>query len=183
MNFKEHNYKEKIKTRKELKKITQNLKQKRKKIIMTAGFFDILHPGHTRFLQEAKKLGDILMVAINSDSSTRRNKGPKRPINSQEIRTEVLAALESVDYVTVFNELTPVKIINQIKPHIWVKGGEYKIEEMPETPIVKRYGGEVKIIKIIGNEEFSVSDLVEKILKEKPYKNLSKESYSKSYSK
>lgn len=177
LHNKKSNYQEKLKSRKKIVLITQKLKRGGKKIVMTGGIFDILHPGHTRYLQKAKKLGDVLIVAVNSDSSTKKNKGPKRPINNQGARTEIIAALESVDYVTIFNEVTPEKIIAQAEPNIWVKGGHYKKEKMPETLIVKRYGGKVKILPL--EKGFSVTGLVEKIIKEKPIKVLPKESFSR----
>lgn len=169
------NYQKKLKSRKEIASIAQKLRREGKKIIMTGGFFDLLHPGHTRYLQKAKQLGDALIVAVNSDDSARRNKGPKRPINNQVARAEILAALGSVDYVVIFDELTPKEIIAEIKPDIWVKGGHYKEEEMPETPIVKQYGGKIKILPL--EEGFSVSMLVEKIIKDKPVKISKRESF------
>lgn len=170
-------YQEKIKSKEKITLIAEKLHQQKKKIIMAGGFFDILHPGHTRYLQKSRKLGDVLIVAVNSDSSTKKNKGPKRPINNQKVRTEILASLESVDYVTIFNELTPKKIIAEVKPDIWVKGGHYKEAEMPETPTVKQYGGKVKILPL--EENFSVSTLVKKIIKEKPIKIPQTRSFSK----
>lgn len=161
-------YQNKILSRTRFVSLVRNLKRSGKKIVMTGGVFDILHPGHTRYLEEAKRLGDILLVAVNSDESTRKIKGPKRPINNQKVRIELLAALESVDYVTIFDELTPKEIINQVRPNIWVKGGQYKKEEMPETSVIKGYGGKIKILPL--ERGFSVSDLVEKIIKEKPLK-------------
>lgn len=174
---KKMNYQNKIKSREKLVLIAQKLRQQGKKIIMTGGIFDILHPGHTRYLQKAKKLGDVLIVAVNSDDSAKRNKGPKRPINNQESRVEIIASLESVDYVTIFDELTPKEIIAEVKPDIWVKGGHYKEVEMPETSTVKQYGGKVKILPL--EKDFSVSDLVDKIVKEKPLKIHRKGSFSK----
>src|SRR3972149_5936992 len=150
-------YQDKIKTRDEMTNIVSQLRRQNKKVVMTGGFFDILHPGHTRYLQQAKNMGDVLIVALNSDESTRKNKGPKRPINPQGIRAEILAALESVDYVVIFDEVTPKEIIAEIKPNVWVKGGQYKAEEMPESPIVRSCGGEIKIVPLVGG--FSVSDL------------------------
>ena len=167
-------YQKKIKSRGRLALIAQKLRQRGKKTVMSGGVFDILHPGHTRYLQKAKKLGDVLIVAVNSDDSAKKIKGPKRPINNQEIRMEMIAALESVDYVTIFDELTPKEIIAQVKPDMWVKGGQYREEEMPETPIIRRYGGKIKILSI--EEDFSVSGLVGKIIKEKPIKILLEES-------
>ena len=157
--------------------IVQKLRKAGEKIVMTGGVFDLLHPGYTRYLQKAKSLGDILIVAINSDHSARENKGPKRPINNQETRAEIIAALEAVDYVTVFDELTPKEIIAQIKPHLWVKGGHYKPEEMPEAPIVKQYGGKIIILPL--EKDFSVSRLVDKITKEAPVKVPQKGSFAR----
>lgn len=171
------NYQNKIKSREKLISIAKKLHQQGKKIIMTGGFFDIIHPGHTRYLQKAKNLGDVLIVVVNSDDSTRKNKGPKRPINNQEIRLEILSSLESVDYVAIFSELTPKEIIAEIKPSVWIKGGHYKIREMPETLTVKQCGGKVKIISL--EKGFSVSNLVKKIIKEKPTKICQTGSFSR----
>lgn len=171
------NYQSKIKSREKLISIAKKLHQQGNKIIMTGGFFDIIHPGHTRYLQKAKNLGDILIVVVNSDGSTRNNKGPKRPINNQEIRLEIIASLESVDYVAIFNELTPKEIIAEIKPSVWIKGGQYKETEIPETLTVKQCGGKVIIIPL--EKDFSVSSLIEKIIKEKPTKICQTGSFSR----
>src|SRR3989344_7071562 len=121
---------QKIKKINELKKIVAELRAKGKKITTTNGVFDILHIGHIRYLQEAKKIGNILIVAINSDSSTKKIKGPKRPLNNENHRAEALAALECVDYVIIFNEENPMKILGIIKPNIHVKGGDYDINRI-----------------------------------------------------
>lgn len=141
----------KIVTRSYLKKI------KDKKTVFTNGCFDILHLGHVRYLQKAKKFGDILIVAVNSDSSVRRLKGKGRPIMSSKERTEILAALECVDYVVVFNELTPAKIIRYLKPNVLVKGADYRIEEIVGRHLVK----EVKTIPLVRGR--STSDIICKI--------------------
>lgn len=154
--------KEKIKTLEELKEIIKNLKKQNKKIVTTNGVFDILHLGHVKYLQEAKKLGDILIVAINSDSSVKQIKGPKRPINNQEARAEVLSALEFVDYVVIFNETNPVKILSEIKPNIHVKGGDYKINQIIEKNVVEKNNGKIVLIPEI--KGYSTTDLINKIL-------------------
>ena len=122
--------KQKIINIEELKKIVNELKNQNKIIVTTNGIFDILHIGHIRYLKKAKKLGDVLIIAINSDSSTKQIKGTKRPLNNENDRMEALAALECVDYVIIFNEENPIKILEEIKPNIHVKGGDYKIDKI-----------------------------------------------------
>ena len=151
----------KIKSREELKSIVEDLKKQNKKIVTTNGIFDILHIGHIRYLQEAKKLGDVLIVAINSDSSTKQIKGPKRPLNSEKDRAEALAALECVDYALIFDENNPIKILEKIKPNIHVKGGDYKIDQIIEKGTVEKNNG--KIILIPEVKGYSTSDLIKKI--------------------
>lgn len=151
----------KIKNLNELKKIVADLKSKGKKIVTTNGIFDILHIGHIRYLQQAKKLGDILIVAINSDSSTKKIKGPKRPLNNESGRAEALAALECVDYVAIFNEENPIKILGIIKPNIHAKGGDYDINRIIEKDAVEKNNGKVILIpKVRG---YSTTDLIKKI--------------------
>ena len=113
----------KIYTRDKLKAEVARLKREGKKVVFTNGCFDILHAGHTRYLREAKKLGDVLILALNSDSSVRAIKGEKRPIVPQTERAEVVASLASVDYVTIFDELTPLELIEMLQPDVIVKGG------------------------------------------------------------
>src|SRR3989344_1886008 len=137
---------QKIKTISELKKIAEALKSQNKKIVTTNGVFDILHIGHIRYLRAAKKLGDVLIVAVNSDSSVRKIKGPKRPLNNENDRAEALASLECVDYVTIFSENTPIKILGIIKPRIHVKGGDYNIDEIVEKDIVEKNNGRIALM-------------------------------------
>lgn len=123
-----------------------------KKVVFTNGCFDILHSGHLKILTEAKGFGDVLIVGLNSDESVKRLKGPTRPVNDQEERATVLLGVGAVDYVTVFEEDTPVEIISELKPDVHVKGGDYNpnnYEQMPEAKVVHEYGGEVKIVPIV----------------------------------
>jgi len=153
----------KIKTIKKLKSTVDALKKQNKKIVTTNGVFDILHIGHIRYLRAAKKLGDVLIVAVNSDSSVRKIKGPKRPLNNENDRAEALASLECVDYVTIFSENTPIKILGIIKPRIHVKGGDYNIDEIVEKDIVEKNNGRIALMpKVKG---YSTSELIRKIVK------------------
>ena len=157
----------KIKTINELKNIVEELKRVNNKIITTNGVFDILHIGHIRYLQEAKKLGDMLIVGINSDPSVKRIKGQKRPINNENDRAEALAALQCVDYVAIFTEDDPIIFLKAIKPNIHVKGGDYDMNQIIEKDTVEVNGGVVKLIPEVGG--YSTSDLIKKIVK--LYKN------------
>jgi len=154
---------EKIKSPSTLKKILVNLKKRRKKIAFTNGCFDILHYGHVKYLEDAKKHCDILVIAVNSDSSVRKLKGKKRPLFKLSDRTKVLAALESVDYVTSFSEGTPAEIIAYLKPDIVIKGADYKVKDIVGNKIVKEYGGSVKRIKFI--KGYSVTSIVKRIVR------------------
>ena len=136
-------------------------KVKDKQVVFTNGCFDILHVGHKRYLEEARKLGDILIVGVNSDESVRRLKGPERPINSENDRVEMLTALDCVDYVIVFEDDTPYDLINRIKPDVLVKGGDYKPDEVVGKDIVESNGGEVVIIPLV--EGKSTTAVIEKI--------------------
>ena len=155
--------KQKIKTTNEIKELAEELKKQNKIIVTTNGVFDILHLGHIKYLQEAKKLGDVLIVAINSDSSVKQIKGPERPINNEQSRAEVLAALTFVDYAIIFNETDPVNILSEIKPDIHVKGGDYKIDEIIEKDIVEKNNGKIVLIPEI--KGYSTTDLINKIIK------------------
>jgi rfaE bifunctional protein nucleotidyltransferase chain/domain len=153
---------QKIKTREEIKRIASQLKKQNKRIVTTNGVFDILHLGHIRYLEKAKKLGDILIVAVNSDSSVRKIKGPHRPLNTAKARAEALAALACVDYVTIFTGANPAAILSEIKPDIHVKGGDYKIGEIIERGVVEKNNGKVVLMpKIRG---YSTTELIGKIL-------------------
>lgn len=117
-----------------------------KRLVFTNGVFDILHAGHVGYLQEARKLGDLLIVGVNSDESVRRlNKGPNRPVHTAEDRITVLEALRAVDAAVVFAEDTPCEIIAVLRPEVHVKGGDYQVEDLPEAKVVKEYGGDVVI--------------------------------------
>lgn len=124
-------------------------KQKSKKVVFTNGCFDLLHAGHVTYLEKAKKLGDVLVVALNTDASTARLKGPTRPINPLKDRAIVIAALESVDYVTWFGTDTPLSLIQKLLPQVLVKGGDYEIKNIVGFDEVIRAGGKVKTISFL----------------------------------
>ncbi|MEN2984932.1 MAG: D-glycero-beta-D-manno-heptose 1-phosphate adenylyltransferase [Dictyoglomaceae bacterium] len=153
----------KIKNKIELKKIVENLKKHGKIIVFTNGCFELLHPGHIEILEKAKSLGDILIVGINSDNSVKEIKGEKKLILDEKSRLRIISSLEVVDYVILFDEKTPENLISELKPDIHVKGGDYKIEDLPEAKIVEDYGGKVFIFPLL--EEFSTTKIIEKILK------------------
>ncbi|MCD6521695.1 D-glycero-beta-D-manno-heptose 1-phosphate adenylyltransferase [Candidatus Calescamantes bacterium] len=153
----------KILTRSQAKEIIGKEREKGKKIVFTNGCFDLLHAGHIYLLREAKKEGDILIVALNSDSSVRKIKGTSRPIYPEKERAEILASLEMVDYVVIFEETTPYQIIKELKPHILVKGGDWRINEVVGRDLVESWGGKVKIIPYLSG--FSTTHIVEKIKK------------------
>ena len=155
--------KEKIKTKEDLHRIVEDLKKKGKRIVFTNGCFDLLHLGHIRYLEKAKSLGDILVVGVNSDRSVRNLKGPERPILPEEERAEILSSLGCVDYITVFDELTPLELISSLQPHILVKGGDWTKETTVGKEVVERSGGEVVILPFV--EGSSTSNLIETILK------------------
>jgi rfaE bifunctional protein nucleotidyltransferase chain/domain len=128
----------------------EELRTAGKRIVFTNGVFDILHVGHIRYLEEARALGDALFLGVNSDASVRRLKGPTRPINPENERAEVLAALRCVKAVCVFPEDTPEALLTVVRPHFHVKGGDYKTPDaLPETPLVRSFGGEVIILSLI----------------------------------
>lgn len=128
----------KIKTLNQLKNVIARLKQQRKSIIFTNGCFDILHRGHVEYLAKAKKLGDVLIVGLNTDSSVKRLKGRLRPVNKEKDRAIVLSALEAVDYVIFFNEDTPYELIKAVKPDVLVKGGDWKPKDIVGNDIAKK---------------------------------------------
>lgn len=130
----------------DLKDIVRELKAAGKQIVFTNGCFDVLHVGHVRYLSEARKLGDILIVGLNSDVSVCRLKGPERPVNTEQDRAEVLAALTAIDYIVLFEEETAEALIPLVQPHIYVKGGDYEVKDLPEAGVVAGYGGEIVLI-------------------------------------
>ena len=135
-----------------LKRLLSTLSKKRqsgKKIVFTNGCFDILHVGHVRYLEQAKSLGDVLVVGLNSDASVRKLKGPGRPVNPEKDRGAVIAALKSVDFVTVFKEETPLKLIGAVKPDVLVKGGDWKPQDIIGSKFVLSHGGQVRSLKFV----------------------------------
>lgn len=158
------NPEEKILSVNDMKKVINNPNGnlKEKKFVFTNGCFDIIHAGHISYLSKAASLGDALIIGLNSDESVRRIKGEKRPLVKQEDRAYVLAGLECVDYVVYFNEDTPVELLSELQPHIHVKGGDYTIDDLPETPVVHGYGGEVAVLPFL--EGRSTTDIVKLIL-------------------
>lgn len=121
-----------------------------KRIVFTNGVFDILHVGHLRYLEQARALGDALLVGVNADASVRRLKGPTRPVNPEDERAELLAALRCVDGVCVFHEDRPDALITAVRPHVHAKGGDYGTPDaLPETPLVRSLGGEVVILPLV----------------------------------
>ena len=142
--------------------IVEKLKKKNKRIVTTNGVFDILHYGHVKYLEQAKRLGDILIVGVNTDKSVKQNKGDKRPINDEKSRVSVLAALESVDYVFLFNEKDPRNWLSKLKPSIHVKAGDYKLNQIIEKDVVESNGGKVMIVK--AEKSYSTTDLINKII-------------------
>ena len=152
----------KIKTLKQLISIVNKLKKQNKKIVTTNGVFDILHLGHVKYLEKAKKLGDFLIVGVNTDSSVRQNKGHKRPVNGEKSRIGVLAGIESVDYVFLFNEKDPRSWLSKIKPNLHVKAGDYKLNQVIEKNNVENNNGKVVIVKM--EKGFSTTGLINRIL-------------------
>ena len=143
--------------------IINRIKAERKKIVFTNGCFDLLHVGHTRYLAQAKKLGDFLIIGLNSDSSVKELKGEDRPINSFEDRATLLSAIESVDLVIMFEEQTPENLIKDIVPDILVKGGDYNIEDIVGYQTVMQNGGQVKTLSFY--DGYSSTNYINKIKK------------------
>ncbi|MCE5299577.1 MAG: D-glycero-beta-D-manno-heptose 1-phosphate adenylyltransferase [Spirochaetia bacterium] len=150
-------------SRKRLLEKINKLKKQGKKIVFTNGCYDLLHGGHVRFLTKASKMGDVLLLALNSDASVRRLKGPKRPVTPQSERAELMSALEPVDLVTVFNEDDPYNIIKQVAPDVLVKGGDWPPDKIIGADVVKAHGGKVMNIKYEKGK--STTNLIGKILK------------------
>ena len=153
-----------IKTREEIKNIRTQLKSEGKKVVFTNGVFDLIHSGHVDYLVKAKEMGDVLILALNSDSSVKRIKGNKRPILEQNERAFIVSNLKPVDYVTLFEEDTPAEIISDLIPDVLVKGADWAIDKIVGREVVEANGGEVKNIKFI-NEQ-STSNII-KIIKER----------------
>ncbi len=151
----------KIYQREELKQELERLRGEGRKIVFTNGCFDILHVGHVRYLQAAKDMGDVLVLALNSDASVKSLKGAKRPLITESERAIVVAALASVDYVTIFSETTPLSLIEYLRPDVLVKGGDWAEEEVVGGEAVAQWGGKVSIIpSVVGA---STTNIVGKI--------------------
>ena len=151
----------------------ERLRRDARSVVFTNGCFDLLHPGHVRYLKQARALGDALIVALNSDASVRALKGPNRPILNQQERAEIIAALESVDYVVIFDDPTPRSLIAELIPDVLVKGGDWEIDQIVGRDEVEAAGGKVLSLPYV--EGASTTDIIERILeaasspgKEKP---------------
>ncbi|MBQ3450720.1 MAG: D-glycero-beta-D-manno-heptose 1-phosphate adenylyltransferase [Selenomonadaceae bacterium] len=148
--------------RKDAAQVCEDLRRQGKKIVFTNGCFDIIHAGHVRYLTAAKNFGDVLIVGLNTDESVRKLKGASRPINTQDDRAEVLLGLKAVDHVIFFGEQTAENLIAEVKPAVYVKGGDYTLETLPEAKIVQSYGGCVEFINLVAGK--STTNVIEKIL-------------------
>lgn len=153
--------KEKIKSSKELKNILSSLKDKNKRVVFTNGCFDLIHAGHVAYLEGAKGHGDILVVAVNSDSSVKRLKGAGRPIVGLNDRMKIVAALESVDFVTFFEEDDPFAIVKELNPDVIVKGADWKEDEIIGGSYVRGMGGKVATIPFL--KGYSTTSIIKKI--------------------
>ncbi len=153
----------KIRALRELKKMTAAAQSEGKKVVFTNGCFDLLHCGHLHLLREAKKLGDLLVVALNSDSSIKKIKGPSRPILPETERAELIASLEMVDYVTSFDDPEPFVAIKELRPNVLVKGGDWSKENIVGTDTVEGDGGEVVVIPYM--KGYSSTQIIERIRK------------------
>jgi D-beta-D-heptose 7-phosphate kinase/D-beta-D-heptose 1-phosphate adenosyltransferase len=153
----------KIKSRKTLSQIASHLRRAGKIITFTNGCFDILHAGHVGYLEKAKKAGDILILGLNSDASVRRLKGPGRPVNSEKDRLKVMAALQAVDYVTLFTEDTPLHLIKEVRPHVLVKGADWSENEIVGGREVKSWGGRIVRAPLLAGR--STTKIIRKIKK------------------
>ena len=153
----------KILERNTLKNKLEKLRKEGKIIAFTNGCFDIIHVGHVRYLREAKKTADVLVLALNSDSSVRAIKGETRPLVGEEERAEILAAFEFIDFITIFEELTPLELINYLKPDVLIKGGDWTEEKIVGREEIKKWGGRVVIIPEVTGK--STTNIVEKIKK------------------
>jgi len=152
---------DRVKERLQLACILARLRSEGKKIVFTNGCFDLIHPGHVRYLEKARSLGDILVVAVNSDVSVRRLKGPQRPILSELERCEIVASLHCVDWVTVFSEDTPLQIIQELAPDVLVKGGDWAKDQIVGRDFVEARGG--LVVAIDFEQGFSTSEIIRRI--------------------
>ena len=151
----------KIIQRTEVAELAAKLKSQGKKLVFTNGCFDILHVGHVRYLNAARELGDCLIVGLNSDASVRQLKGLTRPVNTEDDRAEVLAALACIDYVLVFSEETAESLVAEIRPDIYAKGGDYSVDRLPEAKVVDTYGGSTVLLPEVAGR--STTNLIRKM--------------------
>ena len=151
----------KTKNLRALKKALTQARRCGKKVVFTNGCFDILHAGHTRYLQKARSLGDLLVIGLNADKSVKKLKGPSRPVNDEKARAEVLSALSCVDHVVLFSEDTPLELIRSVRPDVLVKGGDWKKEHIVGADVVGSYGGRVLTIPFV--KDFSTTGILRKI--------------------
>jgi len=135
-----------------ISEICNQLREQGKSIVFTNGCFDILHVGHVTYLEAAKQLGDVLIVGVNSDDSVRRLKGPSRPINNESDRSAVLSALKAVDFTVIFDEDTPLELIEELTPHVITKGGDYTPETIVGAEYVRQHGGKVIVIPLVAGK-------------------------------
>lgn len=147
--------------RKNIIELSEKLKKENKKIVFTNGCFDILHIGHVRYLKKSAEFGDVLIIGLNSDSSVKRLKGESRPVNCELDRAELLSELGFVDYVVIFEEDTPEKLLDEIKPNIYTKGADYTLDTLPEAKTVMKNGGKVEFIQLV--EGKSTTNVIKKI--------------------
>ena len=147
--------------REHIKDACDAVREKGATVVFTNGCFDVLHAGHVRYLTKARAMGDYLVIGLNSDASVRRLKGNNRPINTEDDRAEVLDALRAVDAVTIFGEPTAEALIEIVRPDVYVKGGDYTLETLPEAKIVKEYGGRVEFVPLV--EGRSTTNVIERI--------------------
>lgn len=145
----------------DIERLCEILHRAGQKIVFTNGCFDILHAGHVRYLEKARSFGDCLVLGLNTDASVRDNKGPARPINGELDRAEVVGALKAVDYVVLFGEKTAETIIAKVRPDVYVKGGDYTLETLPEAKIVQSYGGRVEFVQMVAGR--STTNVIKKI--------------------
>lgn len=136
-----------------------HISRENKSVVFTNGCFDLLHKGHLHLLHEAKKMGDILIVGLNTDSSVKKLKGPKRPIEDEQTRAQKLAELPEVDHVILFAEETPLQLIEAIRPDVLVKGGDYTLDDIVGARLVKSYGGRTEVIPLL--EGYSTTKIIE----------------------
>ena len=148
---------EKVISHEQLPDLLQQLRLHEKKIVFTNGCFDILHKGHVSYLNQARQLGDVLIIGLNSDASVKRLKGTSRPVNDQEARATVMAALKAVDYVVIFDEDTPYNLIREVKPDVLVKGGDYAIEQI----VGREFARQTVTIPFV--DGFSTTQTIEKM--------------------